>query len=131
MRSKLAKLITAGIMLASTGALAGATSTTFNAAMFIHDTSIPITQSGGFRLPSALAARGWTCQVTDEALSDDGRKVFRNIACRYGDSTVVASAACLRTAPDFDSGAFSLRAGDVDAALVITCKTSVAGGASL
>ena len=118
-------------LLVPTAAGAGATSTKFTAAMFIHDTSIPITQSGGFRLPSALAARGWTCQVTDEALSDDGRRVFRNIACRYGDSTVVASAACLRTARDFDSGAFSLRAGDVDAALVITCKTSVAGGASL
>jgi hypothetical protein len=114
-------------LLVPAAAGAGAMTTTFQAQMFVNGTQVSLTDEGRFRIPSALLALGWSCRITPEDLSDDTRQTYRNIACSLGESSVSATAACLRSSLDHDSGAFSVRAKGVDMALVIVCNTVTAG----
>jgi hypothetical protein len=118
-------------LLVPAAAGAGAMMTTFSARMSINNGhAIALTETGAIRLPGGLVSHGWSCSITPEAVTDDGLRAYRNIACSIGASTVVIMAGCKTSSADVDDGDMSVRAPGVDVEFGIMCRT-VAAGASL
>ncbi|GEM_PF-5104147 len=115
-------------MLVPRMAGAGAMTTTFSARMTINNGhAVTLTETGRILLPGALVATGWSCEITPAALTDDGIRVYRNIACNLGASTVVVMAACKTAGADFDSADMSVRVPGADVEFGIICRTVTAG----